>query len=87
MTAGVGVLAVGPLSSALSPLSGRRAGAGLADALICAGLPEAEARLYASRVADINAVLVGVETTHAQGDAVRQIMSPEKRPPGLLSRA
>lgn len=86
-TAGVGVLAVGPLVSALSGLNSGKPGGGLADAFIGAGIPEAEARLYASRVADIDAVLIGVEMTHAHGDVVRQIMTPEKRQPGLLSRA
>jgi hypothetical protein len=85
-TAGVGVLAVGPLVSALSRLNARKPGGGLADALTGAGIPEAEARLYASRVADLDAILIGVEMTHAHGDNIRQIMNPEKRRPGLLSR-
>ncbi len=77
-TAGVGILAAGPLFAGLAGLGAGAATGGLAGALIGAGIPEAEAKFYAQEIAEKDAILVGVEIVESDRDVVRQIMS--KRP-------
>jgi hypothetical protein len=77
-TAGVGVLAAGPLFTGLAGLGAGAVAGGLAGVLIGAGLPEAEAKFYAQEIAEKDAILVGVEITESDRDMVRHIMS--KRP-------
>jgi hypothetical protein len=77
-TAGVGILAAGPLFAGLAGLGVGAAAGGLGGALIGAGIPEAEARFYAQEIAEKDAILVGVEIVESDRDIVRQIMS--KRP-------
>lgn len=74
-TAGVGVLAAGPLFAGLAGLGAGGAVGGLTGVLIGAGIPEAEAKFYAQEVADKDAILVGVEVAESDRDMVRHIMS------------
>ena len=82
-TAGVGVLAAGPLFAGLAAMGAGAAAGGLAGALIGAGIPEAEARFYAQEIAEKDAILIAVDATAADRDLVRTIMT--KRAPGVLS--
>jgi hypothetical protein len=81
-TAGVGVLTVGPLLTALAGLGAGAAAGGLAGALIGAGIPEAEAKFYAQEVSEKDAILIGVEVTESDRDLVRQIMSAKRQTHG-----
>ena len=84
-TAGVGVLAAGPLFAGLASMGAGATAGGLAGVLIGAGIPEAEAKFYAQEIAEKEAILVGVEVTDSDRDLVRQIMT--KRTPGVLTHA
>ena len=74
-TAGVGVLAMGPLFMGLAGLGAGAAAGGLAGALVGAGIPEAEAKFYAQEVAEKDAILIGVEVTESDREIVEDIMS------------
>lgn len=74
-TAGVGVLAAGPLVGGLAGMGVGAATGGLTGVLIGAGIPEAEAKFYAREIAEKDAILIGVEVTDSDRDLVRQIMS------------
>lgn len=80
-TAGVGVLAAGPLLAGLAGLGAGAATGGLVGVLVGAGIPEAEAKFYAQEVTEKDAILIGVEVTESDQNLVRQIMS--KRPVGI----
>lgn len=84
-TAGVGVLATGPLFMGLAGLGAGAAAGGLAGALVGAGIPEAEAKFYAQEIAEKDAVLIGVEVSESDRDIVKGIMS--KRPLGIRADA
>jgi hypothetical protein len=86
-TAGVGVLAVGPLLTALAGLGAGAAAGGLAGVLVGAGIPEVEAKFYAQEVSEKDAILVGVEVTESDRDLVRQIMSAKKPTLGIRAEA
>ena len=76
-TAGVGVLAAGPLLGGLAGMGVGAAAGGLTGVLIGAGIPEAEAKFYAQEIAEKDAILIGVEVTESDRDLVRQILSRE----------
>lgn len=84
-TAGVGVLAAGPILAGLAGLGAGAAVGGLAGALAGAGIPEAEAKFYAKEIADKDAILVGVEVTDSDRDMVRSIMT--RQPAGSRTDA
>jgi hypothetical protein len=72
---GIGpIVAAGPLAGALVGLVAGTLGGGLLGALLDAGLPEAQARAYAGRVA-AGAVLVTVRTDRLTRPAVRNILA------------
>lgn len=74
-TAGVGILAVGPLLTGLAGLGAGAVTGGLVGALIGLGIPEAEAKFYAQEISEKDAILVGVEVTESDRNLVRQILS------------
>lgn len=84
-TAGVGVIAAGPLYAGLAAMTAGAAAGGLAGALIGIGIPEAEAKFYAQEIAEKDAILVSVEATESERDLIREIMT--KRLPGILANA
>ena len=86
-TAGVGVLAAGPLFAGLAGLGAGAAAGGLAGALVGAGIPEAEAKFYAQEVTDKDAILVGVEVSASDREIVREIMSTNRRTLGIKEDA
>ena len=86
-TAGVGVLAAGPLFMGLAGLGAGAAAGGLAGALVGAGIPEAEAKFYAQEITDKDAILIAVEVTEADRDEIRHIMFKSNRRPGILTHA
>jgi hypothetical protein len=77
-TAGVGILAVGPLLTGLAGLGAGAVTGGLIGALIGVGIPEAEAKFYAQEISEKDAILVGVEVTESDRNLVRQILSNNK---------
>lgn len=84
-TAGVGVLAAGPLFAGLAGLGAGGAVGGLTGVLIGSGIPEAEAKFYAQEVADKDAILIGVEVAESDREMVRHIMS--RRSLGIRAEA
>lgn len=68
------ILAAGPLAGALVGLVAGTLGGGLLGALLDAGVPEAQARAYAGRVAE-GAVLVTVRTDRFTRTSVRNILA------------
>ena len=84
-TAGVGVLAAGPLLTGLAGMGVGAATGGLTGVLIGAGIPEAEAKFYAQEIAEKDAILIGVEVTDSDRDLVHQIMS--RRPLKMRTHA
>ncbi len=77
-TAGVGILAVGPLLTGLAGLGAGAVTGGLIGALIGVGIPEAEAKFYAQEISEKDAILLGVEVTESDRNLVRQILSNNK---------
>ena len=77
-TAGVGVLAVGPLVTGLAGLGAGAVAGGLVGALVGVGIPEAEAKFYAHEISKKDAILIGVEVTESDQDLVRRIMTNKK---------
>lgn len=86
-TAGVGILAAGPIFMGFAGMGAGAAAGGLAGALIGVGIPEAEAKFYAQEVTDKNAVLIGVEVTKSDRDMVRQILLRNRKRLGILAGA
>ena len=86
-TAGVGILAAGPIFMGFAGMGAGAAAGGLAGALIGVGIPEAEAKFYAQEVTDKNAVLIGVEVTKSDRDMVRQILLHNRKRLGILAGA
>lgn len=84
-TAGVGVLAVGPVLTCLIGSSAGATTGSLFSILAGAGIPEAEAEFYAQEIAEKDAILIGVEVTDSDRNMVRQILS--KRPLGIEAEA
>lgn len=86
-TAGVGVLATGPLFAGLAGMGAGGMAGGLAGTLIGAGIPEAEAKFYAREIKDKDAILIGVETVQSDRDTVREIMMRGRPTLGIRSDA
>ena len=86
-TAGVGILAVGPLLTGLAGLGAGAVTGGLFGALIGVGIPEAEAKFYAREISEKDAILVGVEVTESDRNLVRQILSYNKENLSIKSDA
>lgn len=86
-TAGVGILAAGPILVGFAGLGAGATVGGLAGALVGAGIPEAEAKYYAQEIAGRDAILVGVEVPACDQDMVRSIMTPARDKLGIRSPA
>ena len=74
-TAGVGVLAAGPLFMGLAGLGDGAAAGGLVGVMVGVGIPEAEAKFYAREVTKRDAILIGVEVTESDRYLVQHTMS------------
>ena len=86
-TAGIGVLATGPLLMGLAGMGGGAAVGELAGALVGAGIPEAEAKFYAQEISEKDAILIGVEVTESDREMVRHIMLRKKSPADASAEA
>lgn len=84
-TAGVGVLAAGPVLSGLLGLSAGASTGSLIGILVGAGIREDEARFYAQEIADKNAILIGARSSDSDRDTLRQIM--RRRTLGISAHA
>lgn len=73
-TAGVGILATGPILVGLAGLGTGAVLGGIAGALIGLGVPEHEAKLYEREIKERNAILLAVATHERDEDAVRKIL-------------
>ena len=74
-TAGVGILATGPILMGLAGLGTGAAVGGLAGALAGLGIPEHEAKFYEREIRDRNAILIGVATQRHDRDDIAEILS------------
>lgn len=77
-TAGIGVLAAGPLLTGLVGSSDGASAGSLVGIFVGTGIPEAEAKFYAQEITHKGAILIGVKVTDSDRDMVRNIMT--KRP-------
>ena len=84
-TAGIGVLAAGPVLTGLIESSAGGSSGNLLAILVGAGIPEDEAKFYAQEIADKNAILVGAQASDSDRDIVRQIM--RRRTLGISAHA
>ena len=73
-TAGVGLLATGPILIGLAGLGAGATAGGLAGALAGLGIPEAEAKFYEREIREKDAVMIGVEVDDEDGDRIKRIM-------------
>jgi hypothetical protein len=72
-TAGVGILATGPIMMAFAGLGAGAAVGGLTGALAGAGIPEHEAKFYESEIRDNGAILLGVSTDRINEDRITDL--------------
>jgi hypothetical protein len=74
-SAGVGVLATGPIMVGLAGLGAGAAAGGLAGALAGLGIPEAEAKFYEREIREKDAVLLGVEVDDENRHRISRIVN------------
>lgn len=80
-SAGVGLLATGPILIGLAGLGTGAAAGGLAGALAGVGIPETEAKFYEQEIRDKDAVLIGVEVDdESERDRIKRIMNAPADP-------
>jgi uncharacterized membrane protein len=73
-TAGVGILATGPILVGLAGLGTGAVLGGIAGALSGLGIPEHEAKFYEREIKERNAILIGVRADERCEDAVREVL-------------
>lgn len=73
-TAGVGILATGPILVGLAGLGTGALVGGIAGALSGLGVPEHEAKFYEREIKERNAILIGVRTEDHSADAVSDVL-------------
>jgi hypothetical protein len=73
-TAGVGILATGPILVGLAGLGTGAVLGGIAGALSGMGVPEHEAKFYEREIKERNAILIGARVDERDEDAMRDLM-------------